>query len=194
MLLNVDMSGKPAVIIGGGKVAYRKAKALLAAGAEVSVVAPDVTEEIVALAQVRKFAVRYAHYKPSDLKGMFLVVAATDDTGVNRQVAKDADSQGKMVCIADASETGCCSFPAVLRRGNLEIGVSTGGSCPSLAAELLEVVASIITEEYGAVVGRLAEEREKLLTEGNSSTYNAQVLRSLARRLISELNERKDTA
>ena len=190
----MDMSGKPAVIIGGGKVACRKAKALLAAGAEVSVVAPDVAEEIGALAQARKLAVRYAHYQPGDLKGMFLVVAATDDAGVNRQVAADAGSQGKMVCVADASETGCCSFPAVLRHGNLEIGVSTGGSCPSLAVELREVVATIITEEYGAVVGRLAEEREKLSTEGNSATYNAQVLRSLARRLISELNERKDTA
>jgi precorrin-2 dehydrogenase/sirohydrochlorin ferrochelatase len=194
MLLNVDMSGKKTVVIGGGKVACRKAKVLLSAGAEVCVVAPDVLEEIEELAQVGKLAVRYAHYRESDLEGAFLVVAATDDAGVNLQVALDAGSQRKMACIADAPEAGDCSFPAILHRGNLEVAVSTAGNCPSLAVELCGFLATLITEEYEAVLSRLAVEREKLLTEGNSSTYNTQVLRSLARRLIYELNERKDTA
>lgn len=194
MLLNVDLSGKSAVIIGGGTVAYRKLKALLAAGANVCVVAPDVLEEIETLAQNGRLALRYGHYRSCDLEGMFLVVAATDDAGVNRQVAADAALLGKMVCVADAPEAGCFTFPAVLRRDSIEIGVSTGGCCPSLAVELRELLAGLITEEYGAVARRLAREREKLLTEGNSSTYNIQVLRSLARRLISELHERKDNA
>ena len=194
MLLNVNMSGKTAAVIGGGKVACRKVEVLLAAGAGVRVVAPDVLDKIEALAQLGKLAVRYGYYEARDLEGVFLVVAATDDAGVNRQIAVDAGSLGKMVCVADASEAGNCSFPAVLRRGNLEIGLSTGGCCPSLAVELRELVATLITEEYETVVDKLAKEREKLLTEGNTSTYNAQVIRSLARRLISELNERKDTA
>ena len=194
VLLNVDMSGKTAVVIGGGTVAYRKIKVLLDAGAKVYVVAPAVAEEIDALAQAENLTVRNDQYRISDLEGMFLVVAATDDAGVNRQVATDAASQKKMVCVTDAFEAGNCSFPAVLRRGDLEIGVSTRGCCPSLAVELRELIATLITEEYGALVSELAEEREKLLTSGNSSTYNKQVLRPLARRLISELNERKDTA
>jgi len=194
MLLNVNVSEKTVVVIGGGKVAHRKVEVLLAAGAGVRVVAPDVLDKIEALAQQGKLAVRYGHYEASDLEGMFLVVAATDDAGVNRQIAVDAGSLGKMVCVADPSEAGNCSFPAVLRRGNLEIGFSTGGCCPSLAVELRELVGTLITEEYEAVVNQLTKEREKLLTEGNPSTYNAQAIRSLARRLISELNERKDTA
>jgi precorrin-2 dehydrogenase/sirohydrochlorin ferrochelatase len=194
VLLNVDLSRKRAVVIGGGKVAYRKAEALLAAGAEVSVVAPVVVEEIRALAMAGKLTVRCAKYKPSDLEGMFLVVAATDSSSVNQQVAVDAGSQMKLVCLADTSEGGNCSFPAILRRGNIEIGVSTGGGCPSLAVQLRELIATLITEEYGIIAGQLSEEREKLLTAGNSSTYNARVLRSLASQLIPELDENKDTA
>ncbi|MDD5286990.1 MAG: NAD(P)-dependent oxidoreductase [Desulfuromonadaceae bacterium] len=194
MLLNVDMSGKAAVIIGGGKVARRKAQVLLASGAQVSVVAPDVVEELAILAQAGRLAVRYGNYEASDLEGMFMVVAATNDVEVNRQVALDAGLKEKMVCVADDSEAGSFSFPAVLHRGNLEIAVSTGGCCPSLAVELRDLVATLITEEYGAIVSELAEERGKLLTAGNPSTYNAQVIRSLARRLISELNAPKDNA
>lgn len=194
MLLNVEMSGKTAVVIGGGSVAYRKTNVLLAAGAHLSVVAPDMLEEISTLAEAGRLKVRHGHYQVSDLEGMFLVIAATDDAGVNLQVAADAAALGKMVCVVDAPEVGSFIFPAVLRRGDLEIGVSTGGSCPALAAEIREHVAALITEEYGIIVTQVAQEREKLLTEGNVSTYNTQVLRSLARQLISELNESKDTA
>jgi len=193
MLLNVDMSGKTAVVIGGGKVACRKAIALLAANAEVVVVAPKVLEEIESFAGAGVLTIRYAVYQESDLDGVFLVVAATDDTVVNNQIAVDAALYGKMVCVVDAPEAGNCSFPALLRRGAIEIGVSTGGGCPSLAVELRDFIDTLISEEYATLADRLAKEREKLLTEGNDSTYNAQVLRSLARRLISELNERKET-
>jgi len=193
MLLNVEMSGKTVLVIGGGKVASRKVRGLLSTGAEVVVVAPEVLEEIESLAGAEGLAIRYAGYQESDMEGMFLVVAATDDAVVNRQIATDAALHGKMVCVADAPETGDCSFPALLRRGAIEIGVSTGGGCPSLAVELRDFIATLISEEYATLADWLTMEREKLLTEGNTSTYNAQVLRSLARRLISELNERKET-
>ena len=188
------MSGKTAAVIGGGNVAYRKVKALLAAGAELLVVAPEVIDEISRLGKAGRVAVTLRHYQAGDLEGAFLAVAATDDAGVNRQVVEDAGLQGKLICVADAPDAGNCSFPALLRRGSIEVAVSTGGGCPTLAIELRDLIADIITEGYEDVLGQLAEEREKLLTEGNSSTYNARVLRSLTRQLISALNERKDTA
>lgn len=194
MLLNVDMSGKRAVIIGGGRVARRKAEVLLEAGADVRVVAPELSEELTLLAEAGKLSVRYAHYEECDLDGMFLVVAATNNVEINRQVSNDAGSKKLMVCVADDSESGNFSFPALLHRGNVEIAVSTGGCCPSLAVELRDLIATLITEEYGDIVPELTDEREKLLTAGNSSTYNARVIRSLARRLIVEINERKDNA
>lgn len=193
MLLNVEISARKVLVIGGGKVACRKVKALLAANAELFVVAPEVTEEIAILGEIGRLTIRYAYYQERDLEGMFLVVAATDNAGTNRQIAYDAVQRGKIVCVADAPETGNCSFPALLRRGSIEIGVSTGGDCPSLAVELRDFIATFISEEHGTLADQLTREREKLLTEDNPSTYNAEVLRSLARRLILELNERKDT-
>jgi precorrin-2 dehydrogenase/sirohydrochlorin ferrochelatase len=80
----------------------------------------------------------------------------------------------------------------VLRRGNLEIGVSTNGTCPGFAAAVRDVIATLIGNEYGEILEVLAAEREKLLTEGRGNTYNKQILRSRARQLLAELSTRKD--
>ena len=94
--------------------------------------------------------------------------------------------------MTDAPELGTCTFPAMLRRGNLEISVSTGGRCPAFAALVRDVLATVISDDYGIALEQLALEREKLLTEGNSSTYNKQILRAHAMRLINELTEHKE--
>ena len=91
------------------------------------------------------------------------------------------------VVVADAPEQGNCIFPAILRRGDLEVSVSSNGRCPAFAAQVRDVIAGIIGEEYGVALGHLAAEREKLLTEGNHSTYNASIMRALSERLITEL-------
>jgi siroheme synthase (precorrin-2 oxidase/ferrochelatase) len=79
-----------------------------------------------------------------------------------------------------------------LQRGDLAIAVSTGGRCPTFAVDVRDYIAGHIGNEYGALLEEIAAEREKLLTNGSSGTYNTQVLRSLASRLISELTERKE--
>jgi precorrin-2 dehydrogenase/sirohydrochlorin ferrochelatase len=188
------MPGKTAVIVGGGRVALRKIHSLLAAGTGIRLVAPEVCPEIAELAAAGYVSVRLGSYVTTDLDNAFLVVAATNDAAANLAVAADAVKCGILVAVADNPTAGNCTFPAVLRRGNLEIAVSTGGRCPTLAADIRDVIADLIGEEYGAVLEQVAAEREKLLTDGNPSTYNEQVLRSLAGRLIAELTERKDTA
>lgn len=192
--LNIHMHGKTAVIVGGGKVALRKIHSLLDAGTEVCLVAPEVCPEIAELAAAALISVRLGSYVTTDLDQAFLVVAATNDAETNLAVAADAAKRGILVSVADNPAAGNCTFPAVLRRGNLEIAVSTGGRCPTLAADIRDVIADVIGEDYGPILEHLAAEREKLLTDGSSSTYNKQVLRSLARQLILELTERKDTA
>jgi precorrin-2 dehydrogenase/sirohydrochlorin ferrochelatase len=189
--LNVNMRGKVAVIIGGGAVALRKTRVLLAAGATVRVVSPIVCSGLTALSVSEKVEVRSGHYTSTDLEGSFLAVATTDDAEVNRQVATDAAVRGTLVAVADQPLLGDCIFPATLHRGDLEIAISTGGRCPSLAAEIRLLISSVIGEEYAEILEQLADTREKLLTDGNASTYNATVLRSLARQLIFELSERK---
>lgn len=192
--LNLEMHDKAALVIGGGKVALRKVQTLLTAGASLRLTAPEICPELAALEAAGRISVRRGSYVAADLDNVFLAVAASNDETANQRLAADAAARGILAAVADNPLSGNCTFPAVLRRGNLEIAVSTGGRCPVLATAVRDLIAELIGDEYGAVLERLAAEREKLLTDGNGSTYNTQVLRSLADRLIAELTERKDTA
>lgn len=186
------MRKRTALVVGGGKVGARKLQALREAGASVRVVAPAVLPEIAEQEASGAVTVRIGNYEATDLDGIALVVAATDDAAVNRRVAAEAREKGLLVAVADQPETGNCHFPAVLRRGELEIAVSTGGRCPALAAEVRDTIAGVIGNDYAGLVEQLAAEREKLLTEGNGTTYNKALLRSKARCLIAELSAHKD--
>ena len=190
--LNIDVRGLTALVVGGGAVAERKIVSLLASGATVNVVAPNLTHELTQLAADGAVLLKSGSYEPCDLNGAFLAVAATDDPETNRRVASDARQRSMLVSVTDSPETGNCTFPALLRRGNLEVGVSTNGTCPGFSAVVRDVIAEVISEEYGALLSILAVEREKLLTEGRHSTYNNQILRSRARELINELNKHKE--
>lgn len=191
LALNIRMDGRLAVIIGGGAVALRKIRTLLAAGTAVRVVAARVSPEIASLHVAGLISLRNGTYTASDLDGAFLVVTATDDAEVNRQICSEATRRGILTAVTDNPAAGDCSFPAVLHRGNLEIAVSTGGRCPAFAADVRDRIAESIGTEYGAILERLAMGREKLLTNGSPSTYNTQVLRSLAQHLLDESTESK---
>lgn len=193
LALNIRMHGKMAVIIGGGAVALRKLRTLLKTGATVKVVALAVCPEIAAMQNSGTLEVKIGSYSETDLDSSSLVIAATDDALVNEQVAADARARRILVAVADNPAAGDCTFPATLQRGDLEIAVSTGGRCPTFAVDVRDGIARHIGSEYGAILEQIAAEREKLLTNGSSSTYNTQVLRSLAGRLIAELTERKES-
>jgi siroheme synthase-like protein len=194
LALSIDMRERTALIVGGGKVALRKLQTLRSAGAHVRIVAPVLMPEMAEQEASGAVAVRIGNYEMSDLDGVALVVAATDNADANRKVASDARERGLLVCVVDQPEAGDCHFPAVLRRGGLEIAVATGGRCPVFASEVRDVIAGMIGVEYGDLLEQLALVREKLLTEGNGNTYNKEVLRSHARRLIVEHSKRKDNS
>jgi precorrin-2 dehydrogenase/sirohydrochlorin ferrochelatase len=178
--------------VGGGSVAGRKILPLLNAGAVVRVVSPEITPEISRLVTSGTVSRKSGYYESGDLHDIFLVVAATDNLDTNRGIAAQARQRGILVTVANEPESGNCTFPALLRRGNLEISVSTNGTCPGFAAEVRDIIASVIDENYGFILATLAVEREKLLTEGRPSTYNSKILRSRARELINELIEHKE--
>lgn len=180
------------LVAGGGAVAARKITLLLDAGAFIRVVAPEISPEVGRLAASGAIIVRTGCYKMCDLQDAFLVIAATDDPETNTKIAEDARHRRILVAVASVPESGNCSFPALLHRGDLEITVSTNGKCPGFAAEVRDLIATVIGDEYGQILQTLAAEREKLLTEGSPSTYNKQILRSRARELIQELTERKE--
>jgi precorrin-2 dehydrogenase/sirohydrochlorin ferrochelatase len=190
--LNIDVRGMTVLVVGGGSVAGRKVMSLLNAGATVKVVAPVLSPEITELAAAGTIKVKNGCYQPNDLADVFLAVAATDDPQTNRRIAADARQRSMLVSVADEPESGNCSFPALLRRGDLEVSVSTNGKCPGFAAVVRDLLATVIGDEYGIILATLALEREKLLTEGCQSTYNNQILRSRARELINDLNRHKE--
>jgi len=192
--LNIDMHGRTALVVGGGPVALRKVQALLNAGADVNVVALSLDPELAEQWSSTGISVSLAAFEPDALEGVFLAVAATDDARVNNRIALAARQRGILVAVADAPDSGDCTFPALLRRGDLEIAISTGGRCPAFAVLVRDRIARLIGDEYGAALEQLALAREKLLTEGNSSTYNKKIVRALAQRLIEELSDNKDAA
>lgn len=194
LALNITMQGKPVVVVGGGAVALRKVQALLCAETTVRVVAETLCAELAELVTSGAVAGRLGMYCASDLEGAFLAIAATDDRLVNEAVCADARAAGVLVNVVDDPAAGDVTFPALLRRGELAVAVSTGGGSPSFAVAVRDKIAGLIGDEYGVILDQLALEREKLLTNGSPSTYNVQVLRSLAERLLAELTERKELA
>jgi siroheme synthase-like protein len=180
------------LVVGGGAVAWRKILSLLDAGATVRIVAPELSPEIAQLVSSGSIKAKLECYQSTDLTGIFLAVAATNDPQINHRIAEDARQLGILVAITDDPGSGNCSFPALLRRGNLEIGVSTNGTCPGFAVAVRDIISTLIGNEYGELLDVLAEERENLLTEGKGNTYNKQILRSRVRQLLTELSTRKD--
>lgn len=148
----LDLQDQPCLVVGGGLIALRKVEGLLEAGARVRVVAPEILpmpEGIESIARV---------FEPSDLEGMRLVIAATDDRNVNAAVAQQARARGLFVnAVDDPIE---CSFilPALVRRGDLVLAISTGGQSPILARRIKEQLEAHFGPEYAeltALLGRL---------------------------------------
>lgn len=142
---SLNIKGMRCLVVGGGKVAYRKATSLLSFHARVEVVAPEIISPLQDMVQQRKVKHIQEEYRSSHLDGVFLVFGATGDEETNRRIAKDAQKRNLMVNIVDAP--GLCAFivPAVLRRGDLTVSISTGGNSPALARSLREKM----EEEYG---------------------------------------------
>ncbi len=162
----LDLAGVPVLLVGGGVIASRKAEGLLQAGALVTVVAPMVLPALAAAAA----EVRERGYVASDLDGHRLVMTATDDTGVNAQVATDARARGMWVNSADDPVNCTFILPAVTRRGPVVVAVGTDGSSPALARHLRDRIADeILTPAVEDAARELARQRAEFHEQGIST-------------------------
>ncbi len=162
----LDLSGSRVLLVGGGLIAFRKAGGLAAAGAHITVVAPEVRDDLVSLvAEVERRPYRLgeaAHYQ--------LVMTATSDPGVNAQVAADARDAG--VWVNSADDPANCSFilPAVARRGLVTMAISTGGASPALASRLrTDIAARELTPQVEAAAVELSRQRNEIKDSGGST-------------------------
>ena len=181
--INLDITEKAVVVVGGGVVAARKCAALLDAGARVTVIAPCLDSSLEGLLREGRLRHEARQYRPGDLTGAFLAFAATDDPAINRAVADEAASRLVLADIADAPELGSFSLPAVMKRGDLRIAVSTGGKSPALARLIRRELEAAYGNEYARALDIMGRVREKLLTVKGNSAYNKQIFSELAERL-----------
>lgn len=161
--VNLRLSGRRVLVVGGGNVALRKARALVDAGAVVRIVAPKVRAEFDALTGV---TVERRPYIRGELTHERLVIAATGDPAVNRSVYEDGEACGVWVNSADEPENCSFTLPARISRGSLLLTVSTAGRSPALASWLRERLERDIGPEYGALLDVLAEVRAELISRG----------------------------
>jgi precorrin-2 dehydrogenase/sirohydrochlorin ferrochelatase len=159
----VGLENQRVVVIGGGKVAARKAEALLEAGAPVIVISPQFCAEFDHLAGLYAGLEMVPRlYQAGDLADAFLVIAATDDPPVNGAVWSEAVRRGCLVNVVDDPGHSNFIVPAVVQRGEVKVAITTGGASPALARRLREKLEALIGPEYGDLASLLAELRPEL--------------------------------
>ena len=170
--LVLDGRSIEALVVGGGRVAARKAAALLAAGAQVRIVAPVLGAECAELLVTYGRRARWIErrYEPGDINDATLIVAATDDRTVNAHIASDARERRRLVNVADAPAEGNCITPAVHRAGTLTVAVSAGG-VPAAAGRIRDAIAARFDARYGTALEHVAELRTRLLREGRREAW-----------------------
>lgn len=155
----LKMEGKRCLVCGGGRVAERKIRGLLEAGADVRVISPTATSNLHALAEQGRLAWRQREAEPADIADADYVFAATDDAETNRRLAAAAGTAGKPVNLADDGEAGDFLLPAVVRRGRFVLTASTSGASPALASRVARELADKYGPEYEAYADALREIR-----------------------------------
>ena len=168
--LFVELAGRPCVVIGGGAVAERKVHALLAAGAVVTVASRALSPALAALADAGGIAHVVRPYVEGDLAGAVLAFAATDDGAVNADVAREGRMRGVWVNAADDPAHCDAILPAVVRRGEITVAVSTGGASPALARAVRERLEWALPPEYGLLARVAADARRELRASGRRAS------------------------
>jgi siroheme synthase-like protein len=167
--VNLIVAGRRCVVVGAGRIAERKIDALLAAGADVHVVAPELDERVRAWRDEHRITVAERAFEPSDLDDAWLATAATDEPAVNHAVFEAGTA--RRVWVNSADDPDNCSFTlmSVIRRGDLVVTVGTGGRSPALAAWLKERITAELGPEYETLVELLSEAREAMRADGRST-------------------------
>jgi len=155
----LNLEDKPCLVVGGGQVAERKVNVLLEVGALVTVVSPEVTEEISALAGEGRVKHLKEAFREERLEGFSLVIGATDDFQVNRVVSEAARRKGIWVNIVDSPAESDFFVPSLVRRGGLTVAISTGGGSPAMAKKVRKELEAILGQEYATILGFLGKLR-----------------------------------
>lgn len=161
--ISLNLKDKKCLVVGGGRVAERKVTSLLACGAKVHLVSPQLTPSLNQLAFNGEISYIGRDFINQDLENCFLVICATDNSLINQKVAQEAMKGNILVNVVDNPEL--CNFfvPAVLQRGDLTISVSTAGKSPLLARRIRENLEQSYSDAYAEILNLLGEIRKNIL-------------------------------
>ena len=176
----LKLKGRRCLVVGAGTVAEAKVRGLLEGGGEVYVVGPNPTETLRQWAREGKLVWHSRVFVPADLDGMFLAVVATSSRQLNERVYQEASCRGVLCNVVD--DPAHCDFyyGAVVRRGPLQIAISTSGCSPALAQRLRRKFEKQFGPDYGAWVEQLSQTRQILLAQTMDPNRRQQLLQDLA--------------
>jgi precorrin-2 dehydrogenase/sirohydrochlorin ferrochelatase len=193
--LFLDLRGKSCLVVGGGKVAERKIKALLECGAEVRLVARDLTNWLHRQCEAGLMRMAGHEYDEAQLANTVLVFAATSDPALNRRVAADAQVRGLWCNMATDPELGSFTVPSVVRRGPLTLAMGTSGLSPAMAKRIREKLESQFGAEWAVALEFLGRLRETLQAKGLGTELNQYIFKQIAELPLPEwiIAQEKDT-
>jgi len=178
----VKLAGRKCLVVGGGPVAEGKVEGLLSCQATVVLVAPEVTEKIARWNDQGRLTWHARRFQPSDLEGAFLVIAATGVDAVNEQVFREAEARGILCNAVDEPDRCHFYYPAIVRRGPLQIAISTGGLSPALASRLRAELEAQFGPEYERWIEELGALRQKAFARRADPQRRTRLLHRLASR------------
>jgi precorrin-2 dehydrogenase/sirohydrochlorin ferrochelatase len=176
----LKLTGRPCIVLGAGDIAESKIDSLRAAEARVIVIAPAASARIIELSSSGEIIWHQREYAQGDLAGHFLAVAATNNSAVNRAVFAEAEAAGILINAVD--DPPFCDFPSVVRRGELQIAISTAGASPALAQRLRKEIDALLPLDAGEWLTELGNLRREILQREPANEARRELLHQLASR------------
>ncbi len=188
--VTLNLTGKRCTVVGGGQVALRKVTSLTEQGANVTVISPELTDELLAMQE--QFVWKNCAYQDGMLQGSFLVIAATDSRAVNHAVAEWCEENQVLVNVVDSREESSFTVNAMVQRGDLLLAVSTNGISPAVSRRIRQELEQYYGPEYGVMLEILAQARQEAMESVQDAGKRRQFLQSVAHMELPELLK-KDT-
>jgi precorrin-2 dehydrogenase/sirohydrochlorin ferrochelatase len=174
--LFIDISQKHCTVVGGGSIAARKTKDLISYGAKIRLISKEICDELKHYAENKTIEWVSENYKEGQINGSFLVIAATNNNKVNKQIYEEAKQKGIMVNVIDSPEL--CSFivPSRVVQGDLNIAISTNGKSPLLSKKIRQELESYYGPEYAEFIDIIGNIKTRSLTEISSEYFRRELL------------------
>lgn len=188
----LDLTGRKAVVVGGGAVALRKIETLLEYGAVVCVISKELLPELQRRVDRGEITLISDEFEESRIEDAFLIIIATDDRDLNKRVSEAAKRRNILVNTVDQPEE--CSFivPSVIRRGDLQVAVSTSGKSPALAKRIREALTAQFGDEYEPFLNLMGRIRKELILKGMQESERGRIFHELVDSPILELIGKQD--